>query len=179
MLRLAVPGKELYDELKEEFINTKSQVLQLEHSLVSLARWESIWNKPFLTEDSKTTDEMLSYVKCMTITQNVSNETYLALTEEHLKEIDAYISRTMTATTINRDGRKPGREIITAEIIYYSMVVHSIPFECQKWHLDRLMTLIDVCNVKSQPPKKMSRREILERNKRLNEQRKSKLNTKG
>ena len=180
MLRITVPAVELWDERKQEFISTKEQTLQLEHSLVSLSKWESKWCKPFLTNQAKTNEETIDYIKFMTLTQNVKPEVYDYLSDENLKEIYAYINAPMTATYISEEPKgKLNREQVTAELIYYWMVALNIPFECQKWHLNRLMMLIRVCNVKNQPPKKHSRREILSRNAALNAARKQQLNTKG
>lgn len=179
MLKIVIPGIELYDEEKEEFITTKTQTLHLEHSLVSLAKWESKWNKPFLTKDNKTYEETIDYIRCMTITQNVSEDTYRLLTSEHIQQVNEYINLPMTATTFSNQKKTPSKEVVTAEIIYYWMISLNIPFECQKWHLNRLLTLINVCNIKNQPKKKMSKRDILNRNKALNKARREALNTKG
>lgn len=184
MLKIVIPGIELYDEEKEEFINTKPQTLHLEHSLVSLSKWESKWNKPFLTKDNKTYEETIDYIRCMTITQNISQDTYRLLTHENIQQVNDYIELPMTATVINKQQKRANKEIITAEIItaeiiYYWMISLNIPFECQKWHLNRLLTLINVCNIKNQPSKKMSKRDILNRNKALNKARRETLNTKG
>lgn len=179
MLIITIPESEYYDEVNEEFIIYKEQVLQLEHSLVSISKWESKWCKPFLSRDDKPAEEIIDYVRCMTITQNVAPDVYYRLTENNLTEINKYIDNPMTATTFHDDSRGGNREIITSEIIYYWMVTFNIPFECQKWHLNRLLTLIRVCNIKSNPPKKMSKNEILRRNRELNEARKQSLKTRG
>ena len=179
MLKITVPAMEYYDEVNNEFTEFKEQVLQLEHSLVSISKWEAKWHKPFLDGKDKTLEQVIDYVRCMTITQNVNLDVYTRLTEGNLKDINDYIENPMTATTFSDINQSPSREIITSEIIYYWMVAFNIPFECQKWHLNRLLTLIRVCNIKSNPPKKMGRNEILQRNKALNEARKKKLNTKG
>ncbi len=179
MLKIVIPGIELYDEKKEEFINTKPQILHLEHSLVSLSKWESKWNKPFLTKDDKTYEETIDYIRCMTITQNISEDTYRLLTSENIQQINEYINLPMTATTFSNQKKTPSKEVVTAEIIYYWMISLNIPFECQKWHLNRLLTLINVCNIKNQPKKKMSKRDILNRNKALNKARREALNTRG
>lgn len=179
MLIITIPESEYYDESNEEFIIYKEQVLQLEHSLVSISKWESKWCKPFLSRDDKPAEEIIDYVRCMTITQNVAPDVYYRLTENNLTEINKYIDNPMTATTFHDDSRGGNREIITSEIIYYWMVTFNIPFECQKWHLNRLLTLIRVCNIKSNPPKKMSKNEILRRNRELNEARKQSLKTRG
>ena len=179
MLKITVPEMEFYDEDNNEFIMFNEQVLQLEHSLVSISKWESKWHIPFLDGKDKTLEQIIDYVRCMTITQNVKPEVYNRLTEDNLKAINDYIENPMTATTFSDINQRPSREIITSEIIYYWMVSFNIPFECQKWHLNKLLTLIKVCNIKNSPPKKMSRQEILSRNRALNEARKKNLNTKG
>lgn len=181
MLRIKIPiSPEGWDEKKQEFVEPKFQVLQLEHSLVSLSKWESKWCKPFLSKRDKTNEETLDYIKCMTLTQNVKPETYNRLTNDHVKQIYEYINAPMTATTFVEDKRTKGsNEQTTAELIYYWMIALNIPLECQKWHLNRLLTLIRVCNIKNQPPKKMSRKEILSRNKALNEARRKQFNTTG
>lgn len=180
MLQITIPAVELWDERKQEFVTTKEQTLQLEHSLVSLSKWESKWCKAFLTKQEKTFEETLDYIKCMTITQNVDPEVYNRLTNENIEEINKYIEAPMTATYFSDDKTaKSSREQITAELIYYWMIALNIPFECQKWHLNRLLTLIKVCNIKNQPPKKRSRKEIMSRNAALNAARRKQLNTRG
>ena len=179
MLKLTIPSTELYDESKEEFIQTKEQTLNLEHSLISLSKWESKWNKPFLTKDQKTTEETIDYIRCMTITQNVDNELYNYITNENIIQVRNYIEAEMTATKFSNNKKIINREIITAEIIYYWMIALNIPFECQKWHLNRLLTLINVCNLKNTPPKKMGRKELVSRNASLNSARKKALHSRG
>lgn len=181
MLQIKVPlNPEGWDEEKQEFIPPKEQILQLEHSLVSLSKWESKWCKPFLTKQEKTYEETIDYIKCMTLTQNVKPEVYACLTRENIKQINEYIDAPMTATYISEDKNGKGsREQVTAELIYYWMIALNIPFECQKWHLNRLITLIRVCNVKNQPPKKMSKRELMNRNAALNAARRKQFNTNG
>lgn len=181
MLRLVIPGAEMYDEVKEEFITIKDRHIQLEHSLVSITKWESKWQKPFLTDEKKTQEETLDYIRCMTITQNVPDDTYRLLTADNYTTINDYIEQPMTATTISQNGSRKNTipEVVTSELIYYWMVALNIPFECQKWHLNRLLTLINVCNIKNQPEKKMSRSELIARNRELNRKRQNTLNTKG
>lgn len=180
MLRITVPAVELWDEARQEFIQTKEQTLQLEHSLVSLSKWESRWCKPFLSKDEKTTEQVLDYVRCMTITQNVNPDVYYRLTNDNIQQINAYIDAPMTATTFREDKTgKKGREIITSEIIYYWMIAYNIPPEYQKWHLNRLLTLIRVCDIKNQPPKKRSKRDIMATNAALNAARRKQLGTRG
>ena len=179
MLRLIVPEKELYDERTGLFVRTKKQVLQLEHSLVSLSKWESRWHKPFLSKNDKSGEEMLDYIRCMTITQNVPDEVYFAMDTNELMKINDYLNGSMTATTITKQQGKSRGEIITSEIIYYWMISLQIPFECEKWNLNRLLTLIEVCNIKNSPGKKMSKSEIMRRNRTLNAARKQQMHTRG
>lgn len=180
MLQITIPAREQFDESRQEFIYSKEQTLQLEHSLVSLSKWESKWNKPFLTKEPKTREETIDYIRCMTITQNVKPEAYYNLTQDIIEEVFKYIDSPMTATTFHDEGSKKfNREITTSELIYYWMVSLGIPFECQKWHLNRLITLIKVCNVKNQPPKKKSTRDALSQYAALNAARRKKLNSRG
>lgn len=180
MLEIIIPSSELFDEKKNEFIYTKEQKLELEHSLLSISKWESKWNKAFLSKTEKTTEETIDYIKCMTISKNVSDSVYNSLTVQNINDIKKYIDSPMTATTFNNNSRSGNnREVITSELIYYWMISLNIPMECQKWHINRLLTLIRVCNLKNTPPKKMSRNEIISRNAALNAARKKKLNTTG
>lgn len=180
MLQLTIPETELWDEIHEEFITIKAQTISLEHSLVSISKWESKWCKPFLSKEQKTPEETIDYIKCMTLTQNVDPCVYEFLSRENIEKINAYIESPMTATTFTNDKQqKPNREIITAEIIYYWMISFNIPLECQKWHLNRLLTLIRVMDVKNRPAKNMGKREIMSRNAALNAARRKKFNTKG
>ena len=180
MLRITIPSVELWDEKNEIFIHTTEQTLSLEHSLVSLSKWESKWCKPFLGKERKTQEETIDYIRCMTLTQNVDPKAYLFLTDENIRQVNEYIEAPMTATWFAEDKNgKPNREQITSELIYYWMIALNIPFECQKWHLNRLLTLVRVCNIKNQPPKKMSKKEVMSRNAALNAARKQQMNTKG
>lgn len=179
MLKFTIPTIEQYDEIKEEFIISKEVILQLEHSLVSLSKWESKWCKPFLSKQDKTFEESIDYIKCMTITQNVNDDVYFRITPDLLSEVSKYIDAPMTATTFSKEKKSINRDVITAEIIYYWMVALQIPFECQKWHLNRLLTLINVCNLKNNPPKKMSKKELMSRNAALNAARRQSINSLG
>ena len=180
MLQITVPETDLYDEINEEFISIKEQTLRLEHSLVSISKWESTWCKPFLHTHNKSDEELIDYVKCMTITQNVDPNVYRCLTVKNMEDIRSYIDAPMTATTFSDDKHgKKNREIVTAELIYYWMFSFNIPYECRKWHLNQLITLIRVCDIKNSPQKKMSRNAILSQNAELNAARRKQLNTKG
>ena len=180
MLQITIPEVELWDEKNQRFVYVKEQTLSLEHSLVSISKWESKWCKPFLSKEQKTTEEVLDYVRCMTLTQNVNPDVYKYLTKDNIKEINDYIGAPMSATVIyDQESNRPNREKITSELIYYWMIAMNIPFECQKWHLNRLLKVIQVCSIKNRPPKKMGRQQILSRNAALNEARRKRLNTKG
>ncbi len=180
MLQITVPDSEMWNERKQEFIYIKGQTLELEHSLISLSIWEAKHAKPFLDSEKKTADETLDYIKCMTITENVKPNIYNNLTAVNFKEINEYINAPMTATCFSgRPNGKPNREKTTSELIYYWMLMMNIPIECERWHLNRLLTLIKVCSIKSQKPKKRSKREIMTRNTALNAARKKQLGTRG
>ncbi len=167
-----IPATELWDPLKEEFVQIKDQNLLLEHSLVSVDKWESKWKKPYLTEDRKTPVELIDYIRCMTITKNVDPHVYFAIPETEIEKIKNYISDPMTATTItdHHEGAKPRgrREVITSEIIYWQMTQLNIPLEWEKRHLNKLLTLIKVGAIKSEPPKSMSKGAITKQNGMLN-----------
>lgn len=158
MLQVHIPPTEYFDEASNEFIEVKEYTLQLEHSLISISKWESKWCKPFLGKEEKTEEETLDYIRCMTITQNVDPLAYRSLPNSEILRIKEYINAPMTATWFNdREKRAPSRKVITSELVYYWMVAQNIPFECEKWHFNRLMTLIRICSEKNQPPKKMSK----------------------
>lgn len=180
MLHINVPGREFFNEKSQEFITIPGASLALEHSLVSISKWESKWHKPFLDTTEKTQEEVLDYIKCMTLTQNVNPDIYSILTTDNMSDINDYINDSMTATTFTETKTTSHKkEVVTSELVYYWMIALQIPFECQKWHINRLLTLIHVCNIKNQPPKKMSKNDILSRNKSLNAARKAKLHSRG
>lgn len=184
MLTIIIPGGRLWDNRSEKFINIKPTELILEHSLLSLSKWEARWKKPFLNlnkENAMSGTEIIDYIRCMTINDNVDDSVYYALTEQNIKNILDYIEDPMTATVIsNKDkaGRRD-RKILTNEVIYYYMTELNIPFTCETWHLNRLLTLIQVASIEKQPPKKMGRREQLAQQRALNEARKAKHHTRG
>lgn len=186
MLEIIVPEtNKLWSPVCELFLTTNETKLVLEHSLVAVSKWEAKWHTPFLSNKQLTPVMLRDYVRCMTITQNVDPLVYYALTEDNLRDIMEYIENPMTATTINEkalqsisNGPRSGR-IITSDLIYYWMTALNIPFECQKWHLNRLMTLIKVASIEQQPPKKMSRKEALSQQKALNAARRARLGSRG
>ena len=182
MLTITVLGTESYDEIANLYSTTKDTVLRMEHSLVALSKWESLYKKPYISSIKgvkKTPDETLAYIKFMTITQNVSDSVYASLTSENYKVINAYIDDDMTATIIKKTGGGNNRETITSEKIYYWMISFGIPFECQKWHLNRLITLIEVCSLKNKPKGKLSAKQVDQKYTDLNEQNRKKFNSKG
>ena len=191
-LELEIAAHEGWDAKKEEFVNTPSVVLRLEHSLVSLSKWESKHKKPYLKEnEAKTPEEILDYIKCMTITQNVPDEVYALLTKQDMEKINDYIIDPMTATWFNENNANNGsvpqthrkKEQITSELIYYWMISYRIPMQCEKWHLNRLLTLIRIFSIKDAEANgksnKMSRRDIVSQNRALNAARRQALGSKG
>ena len=179
MLTVHIPRVEFYDEALGEFTETEPVTLDLEHSLVSVSKWESRYCKPFLTQENRSTAETLDYIRDMTLTPGVDPKVYQALPEQVLREIGEYISSPQTATTITEVGVKPTRQVITSELIYYWMVALTIPFECENWHINRLLMLIRVCNAKNSTKDKVNRADLLARNRRLNEERKALYGTNG
>lgn len=179
MFEITIPESDYYDEAQERFVTSKRQTLKLEHSLVSLSKWESKWKKPFLSDKPKTWEETIDYVRCMTITQNVNPDSYYAIDEFDLKKIQEYIDDSMTATWFRKDSNRPSRRIITSEVIYSQMITLGIPVDFEKWHLNRLMTLIRVCSEENAPKKKMGKKEILQQNRALNNARRKQHHTRG
>lgn len=180
MLTIRVGATDVYDESSGKFGAQGGFELELEHSLVSLSKWESEFEKPFLGKADKTGDEVLSYIRLMLLTPNPPEDFLQRLSKENMDAINSYIDRKMTATWFSEQPGAPRtNEIITSELIYYWMTVFQIPFECETWHLNRLFTLIRICNIKSAKPKKMSRSEVAARNRELNAQRRAQMGTNG
>lgn len=182
MLEIKVKGREFWDPVKEEFFNTKDTTLHLEHSLISISKWEAKYKKPFLAQEPRKTEaETKDYFCCMSLDKITDPSVIECITEVDYKKILDYISDPMTATTIsNNEGKGKGsRHVLTSEEIYYYMTALNIPFTCEKWHLNRLLTLIEVANVKNAPPKKMSKSAIYQQNAQLNAARRAKLRSKG
>lgn len=181
MLIIKVPSSlNIWDEKRQEFFSIKEQTLQLEHSLISVSKWESKWHKSFFTKQDKTIEETTDYIKCMCLNSNVKPEVFSSLSKENYIEIKRYIEDPMTATVVPRMQHGIGGEkTITSELIYYWMITCGIPFECEKWHIARLLKLIEVCNFKNSPPKKMSQGDIMRHNKALNDARKAQMHTRG
>jgi hypothetical protein len=183
VLTLQVPldPVEMFNETTETFVTTATKffTLELEHSLVSLSKWEAFFKKPFLSEAEKTSEETLWYIKAMVLTPDVPPEVFDTLSQSNVDQIEAYIEDSMTATWFSKTNDAPSREVVTSELIYYWLVAMSIPFEVENWHLNRMLTLVKVCNKMTQPPKKMTQAELHARNRELNEQRRKELGTKG
>lgn len=182
MLKIEIPPTVLYDDAHEEFLEfTEPTQLLLEHSLISISKWEAKWKKPYISDKEKSIEELIDYVRCMTLTRNVDPKVYYALTNENIAAIKEYIEDPMTATWFSKNmpaGANNG-EAITSELIYFWMVSFRIPFETQKWHLNRLLTLLRICGIKNQPPKKMNKRDIMSSNRALNMQRRARHHTRG
>jgi hypothetical protein len=180
MLTIVVPESEGFDERTSEFVPLPGFVLELEHSLVSLSKWESEFCKPFLSSVEKSPEEILQYIKAMTLTPEVSPEVYYRFSKENYDQVDAYINAKMTATWFKEESnKKKNSEIITSELIYYWMLSLNIPFESERWHLNRLFTLVRVCSEKNNPTPSLSKGEMMAQRRALNEQRRAQLNTKG
>lgn len=182
MLEIIIPFTEFYDEASNEFITIEEQKLTLEHSLVSLSKWESKWCKPFLSKEQMTEEESLDYIRCMTLTENVSPEVYQAIPDSIIKTVSEYIAKPMTATWFSdngKNGKKGNNRPVTAERIYFWMIALNVPSQYETWHLNRLLTLIRVCDEENKPNKKRSAKSILDDYAALNNARKQKFNTKG
>lgn len=188
MLQIIIPEREYFDDQRQEFIYSKKHTLLLEHSLISISKWESKWKKPFLANSNdRTIEESKDYIRCMSLSPTWDDSVYDDITNDEMKQIAEYIDDKMTATWFNdkndptQKNGKPGRngQIITSELIYYWMISFNIPFECQKWHINRLLTLIRICQIKNTPAKKMKKKDLYARNRELNEARRRQLGTKG
>ena len=183
MLLLKIPPVEYYDEENDLFSYSGERTIQLEHSLISISKWESRWHKPYLAEERRTMEESIDYIRCMTITPNVPDEEYQRIGDAQMDEVSAYILDPMSATEVSRRQKKEGvarrKDVVTSEKIYSWMIGLNIPLECQKWHLNRLFALIELCDAQNAPPKKKSKRELIEENKALNQARRAQANSKG
>lgn len=164
MLKITIPSREAFNEQTQTFVQYNEITICLEHSLVSISKWESKWHKPFLDDKKKTRQENLDYIKCMTITQNVPDEAYLFLTKENKRQITEYINDTRTATWFTENKfapKKKTNEMITSELVYYWMISYGIPMEAEKWHFNRLLTLIRIFSIKESTDNKMSKKDTL------------------
>lgn len=179
-ITITVPASDFFDPLRNRFINTKTTILTFEHSLISISKWESKWHVPFLSTTKKTEEQAIDYYRCMCLTKDVDPNVFYALTSDNAKKVADYISDPMTAKKFKTKERKPSNEIVTSDLIYFWMTNFGIPFNpCEKWHLNRLMTLIHLASIKNSPPKKMGKREAANQRSALNAQRKAKYHTHG
>ena len=180
MLKIVVPGTEYFNEEDETFETVGDFDLELEHSLISLSKWESKYQKPFLVRSEKTPEEIMGYVEAMIISPIYPPDIFVRLSKDNVRQINDYIESKESATTFGlMPERKGPGEVITSELIYYWMVAFNIPFECESWHLNRLFSLIRICNIKNSKPRKMSRHEISSRNRELNAIRRAQYGTSG
>ena len=181
MLSIYIKPRELFDERTSEFITVKGGTLRLEHWLVSISKWESKWKIPFLSKNNKTKDQIDDYIRCMSINGEPDQNLIASISTEDKNRIIDYIEENQTATWFSKldDKRNHQSEVVTSELIYYWMIEYRIPHEYEKWHLSRLLTLIEICNRKNSTPKKMSQAEIMARNRALNAERKAKLHSRG
>lgn len=180
MLKLIVSGTEYFNEETEEFESVGDFELELEHSLISLSKWESKYQKPFLSNLEKSPEEILYYIKAMILTPIYPNDLFEKFSTENFAQINNYIESRESATTFgDMPDRRIRGEVITSELIYYWMVAFNIPFECERWHLNRLFSLIRICNLKNSKQKKMSRSEMAARNRELNAKRREQYGTRG
>ena len=189
MLQIIIPEREYFDDQRQEFVYTKKHTLLLEHSLISISKWEAKWKKPFLSNTTeRTVEESKDYIRCMNLSSNWDDSIFNDITTNEMKQIADYIDDKMTATWFNDKNvqqgngakRPSGRgQVITSELIYYWMISYGIPFECQKWHINRLLTLIRICQIKNAPAKKMKKKDLYAMNRELNESRKRQLGTRG
>lgn len=187
MLTITIPGGEFYDEETERFFEVKERTIVIEHSLVSISKWESKWKKSFIETmakwskdpDSISMDEVFDYIRCMTLTQNVDPNLYRTIPAQVINDIFQYMNDPMTATWFRNEEHNRKGEVVTSELVYYWMTALNIPFECQKWHFNRLMVLIRIAGEKNQPPKKMNKNNILKQNRALNAQRRARMRSRG
>lgn len=180
MLIVQVPAMELFDPKTDQFINLKPQTLRLEHSLLSISLWEARWKTPFMKDEAKTNAQTLDYIRCMTINKDVDQRVYNYLPESIIRQIQLYVDDPMTATTFSDTGKSGGRKrVMTSEEFYYQMIVYGIPMEWEKRHLNRLITLLRIFQIRNSSPKKMSARDVAKRNHALNQQRRARLHSTG
>jgi hypothetical protein len=181
MLRISVPGSEFFDDATSKFITTEPLELELEHCLAAVSKWESKFEKPFLSSGNQTHAEVLAYVKCMVLNRGFDFDAPFELSPENLDQVNQYINSKQTATTFAKEHNSFSKtsEIVTSELIYYWMVSFNIPFECEHWNLNRLLALVKICSIKNGKPKKMSRNEVAQRNRELNDARRAALGTSG
>lgn len=180
MLPILIPEQELFDSNTNEFYTIKERKIRLEHSLISISKWESKWKRSFIDKPPAKQDEIFSYIKFMLLDNDVSDDALKGLTQKNISDIFEYINDPMSATTVtNSKNGKTKKEILTSEVIYAYMAIYGIPFSCEKWHLNRLIKLIQVCADKNNPPEKMGKNDIFKQNRSLNAARRAAMHSKG
>lgn len=181
MLELVVGETEHFDETTNKFVKLGGITLELEHSLVALSKWESKFEKPFLSRDAeKTPEEVAYYIECMVVSGDAPENLLSHLSQENIRAINEYIEMRMSATWFNENGPQKGSsEAVTSELIYYWMLTFQIPTECQYWHLNRLFNLIRICSIKQQKPQKMNTQDRAQQQRALNAKRRQELGSKG
>lgn len=180
MLTIVIEGEESFNNEEQTFETLNDVVIELEHSLLSVSKWESKFQKPFLAAGKKTSEELFEYLKAMVVTPSIDLDVLYSCSQKNLDTIQEYIDSSQSATTFGVMPERQGLgEVITSELIYYWIVAFKIPFECQTWHLNRLFALIRICNIKNSKPKPMSRMELAQRNRELNAKRRAELGTTG
>lgn len=181
MLQITIPAERGFNEITEEFVSFPAVTLRLEHSLISIQKWEAKWHKSYLNNKEFTAEEQLDYIRCMSIDSNFDASIFNRLRISDYEKIRDYIANPMTATVIHRrkDQSSSSGQFVTAELIYYWMTEFGIPFECNKWHINQLLTLIEVCSIKQSPGKKMNKREAAMMRAAANESRRKRLGTRG
>lgn len=182
MLQITIPAKEWFDDETNRFQNVRARTLMLEHSLLSISKWEAKWHKSYMNTEGLTNEENLYYIKCMCIDPNVDMLTLSSIPYDEQVRIKEYLENSMTATTFSdrsNNGRSIRREIVTSELIYYWMIYYNIPFECEKWHINRLLTLIKICGIKERPREKMNKKENIALRRAANQARRLKTGSRG
>lgn len=179
MLEITIPRTEMFDDKASKYVYVESETLTLEHSLIAMSKWEAKWGVPFFGRGQKTKEQIVDYVRCMTVNKVKNPMVYTCLSTSDYSKILEYIDSKQSATWFPEEQKGGPRETITSELIYYWMIACNIPFECQKWHINRLLTLVRVCQLKQQDPKKMSQNDMLRQRDKLNAERKARLHTKG
>ena len=181
MLKLTIQKQTVYDEKENRFYDVPETIVELEHSLLAISKWESKWHIPFLKKEERTRDQIIYYVYCMCLNEDMPLEWFCGLTNTQFKEISEYIDNPMTATTITNHEKKSKAipETITSELVYYWMDECNINKECETWHLNRLLRLIEITSIKRQPEKKMGKKNTIAQNKALNATRRARMGSKG
>lgn len=181
-------GDELFDEETNTFLHPVGKKLHLEHSLLSISKWEAEWEIPFLNTD-KTSEQSLSYIKCCVLDDDFDELLLNTLSDKNILDFNAYLSKGMTAKKIidlrsslsqKRKSRRPAsQKALTSEDIYYSMIQFHVWKECEEWPLQRLLSLLQLCSLKSNSTGEMSKSDQAKFYREENARRKAKYHTNG